>query len=114
MPPSPLPYRGKQQKKQAALTPYGGGQTWEERSHESSLSVQFGLDQFVKLRFQSRRECAKQTRKSRDPPQSEQWNERCGESVRTRAHLQGRRSVCYNQVDQLHAPFRPPRNSPFQ
>jgi hypothetical protein len=28
--------------------------------------VQFGLDRFVKSRFQSRRECAKQTRKSRD------------------------------------------------
>src|SRR5713226_5314658 len=105
---------GRQQKKQAALTPYGGGQTWEERSHESSLSVQFGLDRFVKSRFQSRRQCAKQTRKSRDLPRSAQWNERYGESVRYRTHLQGRRSVCWQPVDRFHVPWRQRRSSLFQ
>src|SRR5580658_8086514 len=114
MPPSQLPCRGRQQKTQAALTPCGGGQTWEERLRESSLSVQFGLVRFVKSRSQNRRECAKQTRKSRDQAQSAQWNERCGESVLRPVHLPGRRFACSRQVAQFHVPWRQPRSSLFQ
>src|ERR1700730_6968869 len=106
MPPSQLPCRGRQQKRQAALTPYEGGQTWEARAHESGLSVQFGLGRFVKSRFQSRRECAKQTRKSRDLAQSVQWNESCAESVRRRVPLRGQKSVCRPRVDRFPVPSK--------
>src|ERR1700719_2919111 len=73
-----------------------------------------GRGQFVKSRFRSRREGAKQTRKSRDLDQSAQSSETCGESVLCRARLQGRRSACSRQVDQFHVPLRQRRSSLFQ
>src|ERR1700688_1109693 len=114
MPISQLPCRDRHQKTKAVLTPCGGGQTSEERSHEWGLSGQFGPGPFGKSRFRSRRECAKQTRKSRDLDQSVQSSERCGESVLCRARLQGRRSACSRQVDQFHVPLRQRRSSLFQ
>jgi hypothetical protein len=50
----------------------------------------FGLCRFVKSRFQSRRECAKQTRKSRDLAQSVQSSERYVDQFGAEFILEGR------------------------
>jgi len=76
--------------------------------------VQFGLDRFVKSRFQSRRECAKKTRRIRGLPQSVLMerevavNEFGAEFI-----FKGGDLFCSQQVDQFPRSFATAEKLPF-